>query len=160
MPLNLIAISLRFLISGIKLRASRKKQYSMRSCQCLASPRAVVAQSLLEGKRHPLALQPRAVKGCKSGIQSTALNNLASRLSENKARVQHDGFTLAVTVLQGNASTGSGLTSAGGYTPEPSEQDQLMEIDSKIQQLSVKEFVPSQDSTNLSLSQVRVQSAP
>lgn len=74
--------------------------------------------------------------------------------------VQCDGFTLTVTVLQGSTSTGSGLTSTGGYTPEPAEQNQLMEIDSKIQQLSVKDFVPSQDSsTNLSLSQVPVQSA-
>lgn len=64
---------------------------------------------------------------------------------------------LAKTVLQGDTCARSGLTSGGGYAPEPSEKDQLMEIDSKIQQLSVKEFVPSQDSsTNLSLSQVRV----
>lgn len=70
------------------------------------------------------------------------------------------GFILAITVLQGDTYAGSGLTSGGGYAPEPSEQDQLMEIDSKIQQLSVKEFVPPQDSsTDLSLSQVRAQSA-
>lgn len=62
-----------------------------------------------------------------------------------------------MTVLQGDTCAGSGLTSGGGYTPEPSEQEQLTEIDSKIQQLSVKEFVPSQDtSANLSLSQVRL----
>lgn len=67
------------------------------------------------------------------------------------------GFILAMTVLQGDTCAESGLMSGGGYMPEPSEQNQLMEIDSKIQQLSVKEFVPSQDSsTNLSLSQVRV----
>ncbi|XP_075874500.1 fibrous sheath-interacting protein 1 [Nelusetta ayraudi] len=57
---------------------------------------------------------------------------------------------------EGDTCAESGLMSGGGYMPEPSEQDQLMEIDSKIQQLSVKEFVPSQDSsTNLSLSQGR-----
>lgn len=71
------------------------------------------------------------------------------------------GFTLAKTVLQGDTCAGSGLTSGGAYTPEPSEQEQLMEIDSKIQQLhSVKEFVPSRDSsTDPSLSQVGLHSA-
>lgn len=150
----------------------RVKTGRRRGCrQSLASPHAVVTQSLLKEKRRrqpaylaaapdsqPCRLGP--LKSCEIGIRSPALNNLASRLLEDEVGVQNQGFTLAVTVLQGNTCTGSGLTGAGGYTPEPSEQDQLMEIDSKIQQLSVKEFVPSQGSSpNLSLSQVPVRSA-
>lgn len=150
----------------------RVKTGRRRGCrQSWAPPGAVVTQSLLEEKRRrqpaylaaapdsqPCRLGP--LKSCKIGLRSPKLNNLTSRLLEDEAGVHYEGFTLALTVLQGNTCTGSGLTSAGGYAPEPSERDLLMEIDSKIQQLSVKEFVQSQDSsTNLSLSQVRVQSA-
>ncbi len=46
-----------------------------------------------------------------------------------------------------------------GYTPEPSDLEQLIDIDSKIRLLlPVEEFLPVRSSyTNLSMSQVRIQ---
>lgn len=63
-----------------------------------------------------------------------------------------------MTLLQVDIWAGSDLTGQG-YIPEPSDLEQLMDIDSKIQfRLPVKEFLSECGSyTNLSVPQVCVQ---